>query len=83
MKPRLVYDGDCAFCRYTVGYAESVTSGAVEYRPYQEVMADHPDVTEAEFAASIQLFADGERLERAGAAFRTLAIGGVAFWDGL
>ena len=83
MKPRLVYDGDCAFCRYTVEYAESVTSDAVEYRPYQEVMAEHPDVTEAEFADSIQLFVDGERRERADAAFHTLAIGGVRFWDRL
>ena len=83
MKPRLVYDGDCAFCRYTVEYAASVTSDAVEYRPYQEVMSEYPDVTEAEFADSIQLFADGERWERADAAFRTLAIGGVRFWDRL
>ena len=77
MKPRLAYDGDCAFCRYTVEYAASVTSDAVEYRPYQEVMSEYPDITEAEFADSIQLFADGERYERADAAFRTLAIGGV------
>ena len=83
MKPRLVYDGDCAFCRYTVEYAASVTSDAVEYRPYQEVMSEYPDITEAEFADSIQLFADGGRYERADAAFRTLAIGGVRFWDRL
>ena len=83
MKPRLVYDGDCAFCRYTVEYAASVTSDAVEYRPYQEVMDEHPGVTEGEFAASIQLFADGERHERADAAFRILAIGGAGFWHRL
>ena len=83
MKPRLVYDGDCAFCRYAVEYAASVTADAVDYRSYQEVMAEYPDITEAEFADSIQLFADGERRERANAAFRTLAIGGVRFWDRL
>ena len=83
MKPRLVYDGDCAFCRYAVEYAASVTADTVEYRPYQEVMADYPDIAEAEFADSIQLFVDGERRERADAAFRTLAIGGVRFWDRL
>ena len=83
MKPRLVYDGDCAFCCYAVEYAASVTADTVEYRPYQEVMAEYPDVAEAEFADSIQLFVDGERRERADAAFRTLAIGGVRFWDHL
>ena len=83
LKPRLVYDGDCAFCRYTVEYAASVTSDAVEYRPYQEVLAEHPDVAETEFASSIQLFASGERYERADAAFRTLAIGGSGFWQRL
>ncbi len=83
MKPRLVYDGDCAFCCYAVEYAASVTADTVEYRPYQEVLAEYPDITEAEFADSIQLFVDGERRERADAAFRTLAIGGVRFWDRL
>ena len=83
LKPRLVYDGDCAFCRYTVEYAASVTSGAVEYRPYQEVLGEHPEVTGTEFASSIQLFVDGERYERADAAFRTLAIGGSGFWQRL
>ena len=83
MKPRLVYDGDCEFCRYTVEYAASVTSDAVEYRPYQQVMADYPGIAEAEFASGIQLFVDGERHERAAAAFRTLAIGGLTFWDRL
>ena len=83
MKPRLVYDGDCAFCCYAVEYAASVTADTVEYRPYQEVIADYPDIAEAEFADSIQLFVDGERRERADAAFRTLAIGGVRFWDRL
>ena len=83
MKPRLVYDGDCAFCRYAVEYAASVTADTVEYRPYQEVMAEYPAITEAEFADSIQLFVDGERFERAGAAFRTLAVGGIRFWERL
>ena len=83
MKPRLVYDGDCAFCCYAVEYAASATADTVEYRPYQEVIADYPDIAESEFADSIQLFVDGERRERADAAFRTLAIGGVRFWDRL
>ena len=80
MKPRLVYDGDCAFCRYMQAYAASVTGDAVEYRPYQEVLRDHPDVPEAEFAETIRLFSDDGRHRGADAAFRTLALGGVGFW---
>ena len=80
MKPRLVYDGDCAFCRYMQGYAASVTGDAVEYRPYREVLADHPDVSEADFARTIWLFSGEGRHRGADAAFRTLALGGLGFW---
>ncbi len=80
MKPRLVYDGDCAFCRYMQTYAASVTGDAVEYRPYQEVLRDYPDIPAADFAETIRLFADDGRHRGADAAFRTLALGGVGFW---
>lgn len=80
MKPRLVFDGDCGFCRYTVRYAERVTGDAVEYRPYQEVAGEYPELSEADFAGSIQLFDDGARRQGAEAAFRTLALGGRGCW---
>ncbi|MCZ6852586.1 MAG: DCC1-like thiol-disulfide oxidoreductase family protein, partial [Gammaproteobacteria bacterium] len=80
MGARLVFDGECGFCRYSVEYARAVTLDRVEYRPYQEVASEHPDVTEAEFAASIQLFHDAQRYSGADAAFRTLALGGAGFW---
>ena len=80
MKPRLVYDGDCAFCRYMQGYAASVTGDAVEYRPYRDVLGDYPDVPETDFAETIWLFSGEGRHCGADAAFRTLALGGVGFW---
>jgi Lipase maturation factor/DCC1-like thiol-disulfide oxidoreductase len=73
---RLVFDGDCGFCRYTVDYARALTGDRVEYRPYQEVFEEYPDLTRSNFEASIWLFGDGSRRHGADAAYRALAIGG-------
>jgi predicted DCC family thiol-disulfide oxidoreductase YuxK len=83
MGTRLVFDGECGFCRYSVEYARAVTVDRVEYRPYQEVASEHSGVTTQEFAASIQLFHEDQRYCGADAAFRTLALGGLGFWHGL
>ena len=73
---RLVFDGNCGFCRYTVDYARALTGDRVEYRPYQEVFEEYPDFTRSDFEASIWLFGDGSGRRGADAAYRTLAIGG-------
>jgi len=78
--PRLVYDGDCGFCVYSVRYADALTGDAIEYRPYQQVAGDYPELTEDVFAGSIQLFVAGDRFQGAEAAFRTLVLGGRGFW---
>lgn len=83
MKPRLVYDGDCAFCRYMVAYAASVTRSEVEYRPYQEVGGEYADIGEQDFAETIWLFSDDGRTRGADAAFRTLGVGGAGLWQAL
>jgi predicted DCC family thiol-disulfide oxidoreductase YuxK len=72
---RLVYDGDCRFCRYTVDYARQLTRDEVEYRAYQDVLEEYPDLGAADFKASIWLFGNGTRCRGADAAYRTLAIG--------
>ena len=41
MTPRLVYDGECGFCRYTVDYAHAITGDDVEYVPYQHETYRH------------------------------------------
>jgi len=73
---RLVFDGDCGFCRYTVDYARALTGGKVEYRPFQEVEDQYPELTAEDFKASIWLFGPDGRSHGADAAYRTLAIGG-------
>ena len=80
MGARLVFDGECGFCLYSVEYARAVTLDRVEYRPYQEVASEYSDVATEDFAASIQLFHKDQRYSGAEAAFRTLAIGGLNFW---
>ena len=80
MTLRLVYDGDCGFCRYTVDYAHAVTGNAVEYVPYQAVVDQYPDHTEDDFAQSIWFFGPGVAACGADAAFRTLAAGGRGRW---
>jgi predicted DCC family thiol-disulfide oxidoreductase YuxK len=81
--PLLAYDGDCGFCAYWVRYWQRLSGEAVRYAPYQAIAAEHPDVTEAEFARAIQLFEpDGTRSSGAEAAFRVLALGrrGAGLW---
>ena len=80
MAPRLVYDGDCGFCRYTVDYARAVTGDAVDYVPYQSVVDQYPEYSAEDFAKSIRLFATGSPAAGADAAFRTLALGGRGKW---
>ena len=80
MTPRLVYDGDCGFCRYTVDYALAVTGDAVEYVAYQSVVDEYPHHTEADFAKSIWFFEPGATASGADAALRTLAVGGRGRW---
>lgn len=73
-RPQLVYDGDCGFCGYWARYWERLTGDSVEYRPYQQVLAQHPTIPEAEFQRAVQFFApDGRRASGAEASFLTLA----------
>jgi len=77
---RLLYDRECAFCSYMVAYARAVTGDRVEYVGYQDALDEYPDISEAQFRASIYLFSNGDVASGAGAAFRTLAIGGRDAW---
>jgi predicted DCC family thiol-disulfide oxidoreductase YuxK len=81
-RPLLIYDGDCGFCVYSARYWEKLTGDRVEYRPYQEVAADYPDITEAEFQRAVQYVApDGHRASAAEASFLTLSHApGKKFW---
>ncbi len=78
----LIYDGDCGFCGYWARYWQKLTGESVDYRPYQQVLAQYPTISEAEFQRAVQFIApDGRRASGAEASFLTLAHArGKAFW---
>jgi predicted DCC family thiol-disulfide oxidoreductase YuxK len=43
--PLLIYDGDCGFCVYWARYWRKLTGDRVDYRPYQQVAAQYPEIT--------------------------------------
>ena len=58
----LIYDGACGICREWVDYWRCISGPGVKYQPYQEVAEDHPDISQQEFEAAVQLVAaDGSR----------------------
>ena len=79
---QLIYDGDCGFCFYWASYWEKLTGDKVEYQPYQQVAAQHPGISEADFKRAVQFIApDGRRASAAEASFLTLSHApGKGFW---
>ncbi len=81
--PTLVYDGDCAICRYWVAYWQDLTGDSVVYRAYQEAATEFPQIAPAKFRRAIQLIApDGRVYSGAAATFLLLrhAPGRSAWW---
>ncbi len=78
----LIYDGDCGFCVYWARYWQKLTGERVDYRPYQEVAADYPEISEAEFQRAVRYIApEGRRAKAAEASFLTLSHApGKGFW---
>ena len=81
-RPVLVYDGDCGFCGYWARYWQKLTGDRIDYRPYQEVAARYPAISQAEFQRAVQFIApDGRRASAAEASFLTLSHAqGKRFW---
>ena len=81
-RPLLIYDGDCGFCGYWARYWHRLTGEAVQYRPYQEVASQYPQITRADFQRAVQYVAPGgQRASAAEASFLTLSHArGKGFW---
>jgi predicted DCC family thiol-disulfide oxidoreductase YuxK len=84
VRPLLVFDGDCGFCRSWIARWQRVTGERVAYAPYQEVASSYPDIPRERFAHAVQLIEpDGRQSEAAKAVFRSLAYadrGAVPLW---
>ena len=77
VKPILIYDGDCGFCRRWIERWKKQTGSQVDYAPYQEVGGRFSHLSEADFKSSVQLVeSDGKTYRGAEAVFRSLAAGG-------
>jgi len=74
--PLLVFDGNCHFCRQWVARWQRTTGDRVRYEPYQTAAWKYPEVSDREFAESIQYFEQGkQRRQGANAVFHALAWG--------
>jgi predicted DCC family thiol-disulfide oxidoreductase YuxK len=63
--PLLLYDGDCGFCGYWARYWQKLTGERVDYRPYQELAAQYPDIpreVRAELPGLVERLDAGPRL---------------------
>ena len=81
-RPLLVYDADCGFCVYWARYWQKLTGDAVNYQPYQEVAAQHPQIPLADFQRGVQYITpDGRHASAVEASFLTLSHArGKGFW---
>jgi predicted DCC family thiol-disulfide oxidoreductase YuxK len=69
-----MYDGDCGFCAYWASYWRRLTGDAVDYRPYQQMAAQFPEIAGTEFERAVQFVArDGRRASAAEASFLALS----------
>ena len=73
MKPLLIYDGQCGFCRIWIDYWKRLTGERVDYAPSQEVAGRFPQIPAEAFAQAVQLVRpDGSVVGGARAVFETL-----------
>ncbi|MDN3725462.1 DCC1-like thiol-disulfide oxidoreductase family protein [Aequorivita sp. SDUM287046] len=54
-KPMMVWDGECGFCKYWITHWKSKTADRLDYRTYQEVAGNFPDIPLKEFKKASRL----------------------------
>jgi predicted DCC family thiol-disulfide oxidoreductase YuxK len=75
-KPTLLWDGECGFCARWVRRWQKATGDAVDYRPYQDALAEFPQVRAADCVKAVQLvLPNGSILQGAHAVFQALVFG--------
>ncbi len=73
VRPVMVFDGDCGFCRRWIARWKYATGDRVEYLPYQEAAPRFPQIPRERFAQAVHLVEpDGRVSFGAEAVFRSL-----------
>ncbi|MEM6822880.1 MAG: lipase maturation factor family protein [Verrucomicrobiota bacterium] len=80
-RPLLIYDGTCGFCKRWVRRFLARTGNAFDYKPYQDVKDEFPDIPETDFERGAQLIElDNTRHSGARAMLGALALGSGPKW---
>ena len=70
LKPILIFDGDCGFCRYWLVKWKKLSREHYDYQPYQSVYEQFGDIPLANFQKAVHLiFPDGRVLSGAAVAY--------------
>lgn len=73
----MLYDGDCPFCLRWIKKWQVVTGTHISYFPYQEVLANYPEVNEEQCRKTVRLILpDSTVFSGAHAVFKALALAG-------
>jgi predicted DCC family thiol-disulfide oxidoreductase YuxK len=73
LRPLLIYDGRCGFCRIWIDYWKRLTGDRIDYAASQEVGGQFPQIPPKAFAEAVQLVQpDGSVASGARAVFETL-----------
>jgi predicted DCC family thiol-disulfide oxidoreductase YuxK len=66
MRPLLIFDGECAFCRYWIERWRILAQGRIDVAAFQDVANRFPEIPAQEFERAVQLVTPDGRV-RAGA----------------
>lgn len=76
LKPTLVYDGKCGFCRYWVLKWKMIADHNVDFYPFQEVASNYKDIPAFHFKEAVRFIEpDGKVYSGPDAAFRSYLYG--------
>lgn len=54
-RPLVVFDGDCAFCRFWIARWRRASGDRLDYAPYQEASSRFPEIPVEEFRRAVAL----------------------------
>lgn len=74
----MLYDGDCGFCAHMIKKWQKITGETIRYRPYQDALADFPQVSAEICCEAVQLIMpDGSVVSGAHAVFKAMDLAGT------